>query len=253
MTVRLFRAVVPLLALVLAACAAAPQAQAPAAVASPAPLVGLTPAERWQAAIQDAAVPTDAKRANDLIALLPATPGLSWRNQNTEVKMVAWMSQATYDNYYSGDPNKTTPPGSPVVWVTAAPQVQQFCQNLPQQGRSQRIKEHLGLSIDRAYDVFVEMWVPVAGLIRPCPDQEVTDTSCDVGTGPTVTDAPWWANLYRTSYLVAGAPWTRLGYTYDWAEGVASRKGASEFMIKPSTAYEIAGHYTTDVYCTAAQ
>lgn len=233
----------PLLALLLTACAVAPEAVAPP--------VGLgTPAARWQAAIQDAAVPTEAKRADDLIALLPDTPNLIWRNHDTEVKMVAWMSQATYDNYYSGDPNKTTPPGRPVVWVTAAPQVQTFCQGLDPQGRTDRVKEYLGLPIDRAYDIFVEMWVPVAGLIRPCPDQEVTDTTCEVGTGPSATDTPWWADLYRTSYLVVGAPWTRLGYTYDWAEAAVSRKGASEFMIKPSTNYEIADHFTTEAYCT---
>lgn len=227
--------IAPLLALALAGCAAAPDM----AATSP-------PEDRWLAAIEDAALPTEAERAFDLVALTPATPGLEWRGD--AVKVVSWMSQGSYDKYYSGA-TVTTPPGAPRVWVTAVPQVREFCRGLGLDDPAPRLKQYLGLAADWSYAVFVEMWVPVDQLLRPCPDAEVTDSTCEVAAGPAAADAPWWADLYRTSYLPSGAPWTRLGYTYDWAADSADNKGASEFMIRPAVRVEIAGATPTAEYC----
>ncbi len=50
------------------------------------------------------------------------------------------------------------------------------------------------------------------------------------------------------SYQSEGAPWTRLGYTYDWAQGNRG-VGASEYMLVPDAGYRLAGSYSTDEYC----
>lgn len=215
--------------------------------AAPAPVADATAADRWLAAIEDAAVPTEAERAFDLVALTPETPDLVWRDG--AVKMVAWMSQASYDRLYAGRTETTLPTTKPILWVTAAPQVQAFCRGLAAADPAPRLKQYLGLAADWSYDVFVEFWVPPAGLLRPCPDQEVTDATCEVAAGPTAAEEPWYADLYRTSYLPTGAPWTRLGYTYDWAPDSPDDKGASEFMVRPGTTVAIADAVPTAAYC----
>ena len=51
----------------------------------------------------------------------------------------------------------------------------------------------------------------------------------------------WFSNNFAKSYSVSGAPWTRLGYTYDWAPANDTAnphkpKGVSEFILKPGDA-----------------
>ena len=58
----------------------------------------------------------------------------------------------------------------------------------------------------------------------------------------------WCRELRGRSYDEGGYPWTRLGYTYDWAPD-ASERGASEFVIPAETTVQVASFTTTDEYC----
>lgn len=57
----------------------------------------------------------------------------------------------------------------------------------------------------------------------------------------------FFASLYESSYSLDGAPWTRLGYTYDW--GGSSRFGASEYMLTTGTHYDVQSTSTITGYC----
>ena len=64
-----------------------------------------------------------------------------------------------------------------------------------------------------------------------------------------VPDYPsFFASLYVDSYSTDGAPWTRLGYTYDW--GGRSEVGLSEFMLAPETAYAVRSASSIADYCS---
>ena len=100
------------------------------------------------------------------------------------------------------------------------------------------------------------MWVSPKDMMRPCPDREVDDNRCEVDAASDVDDyRNWFTGNFAKSYSVSGAPWTRLGYTYDWAPANDTAnphkpKGASEFILKPGTPYTITGRFTTLEYCS---
>jgi hypothetical protein len=49
-----------------------------------------------------------------------------------------------------------------------------------------------------------------------------------------------------------GYPFTRLGYTYDWAPGAEAHRhyGTSEFVVAPGTRVEVTEEATSDAYCS---
>jgi hypothetical protein len=215
--------------------------------------------QRFIRAIEDASVAEPSEEADDLISLAPGTPGLEERDYFglRQIKVAAFMSAATMDKYYAA-PEGQLPSSKAILWVTAVPQLQGFCKGLGQTGDAlrDRVGYWLGLPPATDYDRVLELWVPAANLFRPCADPSTEGHSCPaVATAPSgpvagMDDyASFFANLYVGSYGVNGAPWTRLGYTYDWAPDAASVQGGSEFMVGPSTFYEVAGRYSLDAYC----
>jgi hypothetical protein len=46
-----------------------------------------------------------------------------------QVQVVLWTDQRTVERFYAGE-GGTTPPGRPVVWVTLAPELQEWCATL---------------------------------------------------------------------------------------------------------------------------
>jgi hypothetical protein len=91
---------------------------------------------------------------------------------------------------------------------------------------------------------FVTMSVPLAAVFRPCTDPRTDTTACGTQLPPSLpANAPpdyykWFANQAMSSWRIPaegaapeGYPWTRLGYTYNWMPGAASRYGVSEYVI----------------------
>jgi hypothetical protein len=127
---------------------------------------------------------------------------------------------------------------------------------------SKRIAKLLGLPPSKDYEVLVEFWVNPADLFRPSADPEITDHEAEpaiknddglwsfrsdqnpfaridesrlfldrIGGSPVPFKA-WYAEStehYDPSNW--DAPWTRLGYTYDWGNA-RNHIGASEFIVR---------------------
>jgi hypothetical protein len=216
----------------------------------------------FQAAIGDARGQSAANVYDGLFAVSDDNPKLIWRDlaAKKRLKVVSLMSQASYDKYYTGVPGGVT--SGVYAWVTLAPQIQAFCRatGLAGDALKDRLREHLGLVPGRPYDVFVELWVDRTDLFRPCPDPETNDTACDV-TFPMANGLPvvptvkgvddylaWFNATYARAYAAGGAPWTRLGYTYDWNPGTP-KFGASEYLITKGAAWEVAAAAPVDAYC----
>ncbi|MEH6472646.1 MAG: hypothetical protein V7752_15485 [Halopseudomonas sp.] len=215
----------------------------------------------FQQTIDEAARVLPQAVSHQLFALSPANSKLLWRDdaEGHWVKVVAWMNEDSYRRFYQGKVGGTTPEGQPRIWVTLAPQVQEFCRNLTvddQFSAAFRLKQYLGLDPNRRYQRFVELWVQPQDLFRPCPDPETDDTSCNLQLDrdhpPTVEGVAdyvaFFDGLKVQSYSPDGAPWTRLGYTYDWVYGQRA-VGASEYMLVPTARYLVEADYSTDDYC----
>ncbi|EPC00386.1 hypothetical protein L861_14020 [Litchfieldella anticariensis FP35 = DSM 16096] len=195
----------------------------------------------------------------------PHDPGSVVR-QGDKVRVTLWTNQDTVERFYSGQTG-TTPPDKPVVWVTLAPEMQQWCSGLDWAGASpeeraadyQRISQRLGLPPYSLNDRFVSLWVDPERLMRPCADPGTEDNTCSA-TMPDTIEVPdltreaytaWFSNNVGYAYSAGGAPWTRYGWTYDWATDAGDPPyGVSEFMLAPSTDYKIDARHKAEDYCT---
>lgn len=241
-----------------------------------------TPAQLYAASLYEAAIPKPSTIGPGLLRIAPDNPKLSWRDgpNGKQVLVASTMSTAAYEKYYKG---QTTggPNGWGQIWVTAVPQLKEFCTEAPGDAaaKTERVVQWLGLNPANPYAQVVELWIEPTQLVRPCPITDITAATCTLDTadqwGPpavpgtasrpvcTAGDAActekqsywdWFASNMRLNLKEGGAPWTRLGYTFDWKparDGNFVRYGASEFVMKPGAKYQIHAAYTLAEYCAA--
>ena len=77
------------------------------------------------------------------------------------------------------------------MWVTAVPQVRDFCRALGTRDNAaitNRLLQLIGLPPTGKNARFVEMWVSPKDMMRPCPDREVDDNRCEVDAASDVDD-----------------------------------------------------------------
>ncbi|MDH2436155.1 hypothetical protein QCD60_26850 [Pokkaliibacter sp. MBI-7] len=199
----------------------------------------------YQAAVQDAAVAEPDEISRNLTAIVPGNHALVWDNDQSHVLMVTWTAWNGYDTQVDTDQQL-----SREIWVTAAPQLQQFCRK---NSDALRLEQLLGLPPHNGKTRFVELWVQPKDMFRPAPDSEISDHEAEVDfpSSPYIAISneykAWFNQLRASSYGDKGYPWTRLGYTYDW--GSASHVGLSEFVIRPGATVHVKGVVENAAYC----
>ena len=217
------------------------------------------PEAQYRAAIADARTAEPPEITTSLTPLVPYNDSLVWRtttDSTQQVLVVTWGGSDTLPTATAGD----TVTADQDVWVTAVPQIRQFCRGLDRRAEALRLRlaQRLGLPPDATYDRFVELWVRPQDLVRPCPDPEVTDRECELHSPePTahvqISDAhqEWFQELKATSYGPDGYPFTGLGYTYDWHPST-DEVGPSEFVLRPGEPGIVRATYSTAAYCRTA-
>lgn len=228
-------------------------------------------APAFMASLADAAVVEEA----DIIDTLRTVPDpdgrlITRRHQGrTQMKVTIWTDAASAGRYY--EPGTTNPvrPGAPLIWVTLTPEVRDWCQTAlswpdrtleTQAANALRINQRLGIPPASLKSRFAELWVDLDdGVIRPCADPNPSAQACTLQFPGTVEEPGlttegylrWYGDNINTSFAPTGAPWTRLGYTYDWgpANDNTPPYGASEFMLTPGGQYEVEQVYTLTEYC----
>jgi hypothetical protein len=206
----------------------------------------------YQMAVQDASEPLPSEISVNLTPLTAYNQTLQ-RNRKGQILVVTWTNWDGYDTMIGK--NMTL---SREVWITPAPQLKDFSQNLNLDSSKMvlRLEQLLGLPPHNGKNRFVEMWVSPVDLFRPCPDPEIIDGTCDLKfpESPYLTIAEehkkWIENLRTSSYGENGYPWTQLGYTYDWGNP-KNHEGLSEFVIKPQSIVTIKGVSNVYEYCGA--
>jgi len=213
----------------------------------------------YKAAIADAENPTPSEIYQGLTAVDKNNKELVWKTINGEnyVLVVSWKKEASW---YSNNKNGFYPTER-YIWVTMVPQVKDFCSAYKADATTPlnlRLKQLIGLMPNADGQYMMEFWVRPQDLFRPCPDNEITDQSCDLCLPGDV--APWyreWFNDLRAGQYAyvdspyVGYPWTQLGYTYDWNPHNITHIGMSEFVIKKGVNIVVHKAYTTKEYCSA--
>ncbi|HEU4533483.1 MAG TPA: hypothetical protein VFS00_05170, partial [Polyangiaceae bacterium] len=204
-------------------------------------------AQLYRAAVADAEVAEASEIVTTLVAITPQNAALTFDAEG-RVLVVTWTSFTGYDDKV-GQPTDL----GVDVFVSVAPEVKTFCTaaGLSGEALSLRLEQKLGLPPGNGKDRMVELWAPTSALFRPSPDPEINDSvaELDFPAGTPQPHIDWINTLKAESYGQDGYPWTRLGYTYDWAPDAPSEVGLSEFVIAKGSTVVVNSVTATGDYC----
>ena len=112
-----------------------------------------------------------------------------------------------------------------------------------------RLEQLIGLPKDSGYTHFSAFWVSPDDIIRPAYTFDITksDMSAEFTKVPEQTFLEWFNSNIEWSYQESAYPWTRIGYTYDWADNGTEFR-LSEFLIKKGSDVEVEFTYTTEEF-----
>ena len=208
----------------------------------------------YQKSIENSMSPTEEKIYTNLVYITFENKDLVRKSINGEdyILVVTWKQNISYYEPYLDSAYYNT--GKYPIWVTTAPELLQRMKKENTEDVNLRLKQLLGLPPNSVYSYFVEFWVKPEDLFRPCPDNEITDSQCDL-CFPENTDPSYisWINANRISRyyqcdLYEKYPWTQLGYTYDWNPENKEHTGLSEFVIGDNKNIIIKTIYSTNDY-----
>ena len=113
-----------------------------------------------------------------------------------------------------------------------------------------RLEQLIGLPTISEYTHVSAFWTDIEEVIRPCYQLDVTkQMSAELLDGSALgAYKPWFDDNAEYSYAEdTPYPWTRLGYTYDWADN-GNEYGLTEFLILEGSEIEVDWTKTTDEF-----
>lgn len=208
----------------------------------------------YAAALNDSAVASQA----EVVPLLPLPAG-------DRVTMVSWVTDQRLPCAKDALPCDMTV-GDNRLWVTLEGEVQALCKrwNLKGDALRSRIEQLLGLPTNSPSQYqktqFVLLEIPRERVERPClgvAEGTGGQPVCTINVQPetTLEMRNFVGQQMASAYMAdsptgPGYPYTRLGYTYDWAvDALPSHYGASEFVVTPGSTAKAVRIFATDEYC----
>lgn len=109
-----------------------------------------------------------------------------------------------------------------------------------------RLRQLIGLSPDNKSTYFTAMWVYPKDVKRPANQQGIEKSTMTehVDEKMDAEFKEWFDGNIIKSYFDGAYPWTRLGYTYDWADN-GKEYGLSEFLVANKSTVKVA--YTVTI------
>ncbi|MDR1979671.1 MAG: hypothetical protein LBQ42_13130 [Synergistaceae bacterium] len=187
-----------------------------------------TLAELFNAAVEDAKI-AEEDEIRPLVTLARDDAMTEW-NDKGQVKLYVLHNYP--DSYIQGQ-DYVTSYGE--VWVFSGRELVEWFKTNDENADdwNMRLKQLLGCPYEKDYGYFSAMWVTPADVKRPAyepdPTKQISALELPVDVDPSF--AEWFAKNEIYSYETSAQPWTRLGYTYDWAR-YGKEYGLTEFLIK---------------------
>lgn len=209
----------------------------------------LTTAQLFDAAVLDA-VQADADEIKALVTLTAEDP-LCTIDENGLVTLVVWHN--TPDTYVK-DQNIELQGND--VWAFTDKEIQSWGKTNKKQLTSEtgilRLEQLLGLPGNTGNTHFSLLKVEATRVIRPAYQTDPTknEMATTFVTAPDETYQSWFNSTILSSYFgTKDLPWTRLGYTYDWAEG-SEGYGVTQFVIPGTSKVSVAETFTNEEFRT---
>jgi len=188
----------------------------------------------YQSAIIDAMVADSSEICDSLLAINHNNSKLVWKTINGE----EYVLVGNFNKYPSTYSDTSLINSWGLIWVFIPTQFKNRITSIQNNDTLLRMRQMLGLPPSNTNNYIVELWVKPEDIFRPSSDSEIDDNSAGLYF-PNNADTnyiTWFNQNIYDSYFGSWThyPWTRLGYTYDWAKS-ASEVGVSEFCIKANS------------------
>lgn len=200
--------------------------------------------ELYAQAVEDAKTIEPEERLPLKTTLTRNDPYTQWNEQGDQVLVCTWND--TPERYPAG---ATVTVGDEPVWVFSGAEFEAwYAENAAGvENWELRLCQLIGLPPDAGYTHVTALWAHPADLLRPALDPDVTtNTMAGELTGEDWYQ-DWFADNTATSYGPGGYPWTRLGYTYDWADN-GTEYGLTEFILPTGVQATVEFTATTQDY-----
>lgn len=198
----------------------------------------------YQSAILDAMVADDSEIIDTLWALTPENKSLQWKT----IKGKPYVLMASFMRFPSSYPvgdSITTVWGESWLFIPQQMKTRIGSSFSPTSDTTMRICQLLGLppANERSNTHIAEVWVNPERLYRPAGSRVINTktASAPLSSNSPESFSSWFNNYivfayYRTLSATTDYhyPWTRLGYTYDWAPK-AKEVGLSEYVFQASS------------------
>ncbi|MGN1349617.1 MAG: hypothetical protein ACI4VM_01315 [Anaerovoracaceae bacterium] len=187
----------------------------------------------YQQAIDDSVVAED----DEILPLVEITEDSDLVTWNESKDKVLMMTFHKYPDSYPEGEDVTVQWG--YVWTFSG---KEFLSRYDDYGEvndwNLRLKQLLGLPEESGQTHVTAMWVSPKDLLRPAYVTDITrqmsNSFSDAADDPARADpeyTAWFNENAVYSYCENKFPWTRLGYTYDWADN-GEEYGLSEFLVR---------------------
>ncbi|MCF0223383.1 MAG: hypothetical protein HUK20_03875 [Fibrobacter sp.] len=205
---------------------------------------------KYAVSIKDAAEASEDE-VHRLLTIRSQSDDVSWNIQKDKVLMVTMHRDSS--DFKAGEMTL-----SRELWVVADREILKWYRANQEDVKdwTMRFKQLLGLPPERQYGYFTAAWVYPKDMMRPAYSTDIQTSEMRISfEEETEIDLDeskkwfrdWFEKNRAKSYLENGYPWTRLGYTYDWAYAGTNKDkyGLTEFLVLPNSEVEIL--FTKDV------
>lgn len=204
-----------------------------------------TEEELYKMAVKDA-VFAEEDEIKPLVSLTKEDKLVTWDDKGC-VLLCTWHSYP--DSYPEGE-TVTTKWGS--VWVYTDKEMASYAEELKNaKDPVMRLRQLVSISPSKTHSTVTGMWVKPSDVIRPAYQTDAADgrmfTAFEDVEKVDEQFKGWFDQNILNSYFYGEYPWTRLGYTYDWADN-GKEYGLTEFLVKQNADVEVAFTETTDEF-----
>lgn len=183
-----------------------------------------TQEELYSDAVKDAAF-ADEDEILPLVSLTESDLMTTW--QDGKVLLLTWHNYP--DSYPEGE--TVTIQWGP-VWTFTDKEIASHRKEFSDDPET-RLKQLIAFAPDSEHSTVTGFWVDPKNVKRPAyqTDPTVGNMTNDFGESVDEEFKAWFDDNILWSYYYGNFPWTRLGYTYDWADN-GTEYGMTEFIVE---------------------
>lgn len=208
-------------------------------------VTGKSDEELYHDAVLDAMVATNDEIL-PVISLAPGEPYACYNADQTELLLFVYHD--SLDEFPEGVTITVDENG---LWSFAGGEMADWyaVESPNMRNPARRFRQVLGRSPNDESAYFTAFWVKRRDVIRPAYTTDITETRMSIAFEGSVDNSykQWFDNMIVSSYYDGSRPWTRLGYTYDWAEN-GNEYGLSEFYIPEGAEIQVVYTCTRDEF-----